>query len=162
MTLATATVGGWIQSADNHKATGFDLYNNDPAGGSLWLWAITVGNNGEGIYTTAQVAGHGANFAANATPIVTANALIPGVLYYDFYPAIDAGISLPSNTLFTGALAFEQELDVTGLWQFPGPLAVIGMGNSYRVQDHMANYSSPQGGGMLAVNFYYSWIPAVQ
>lgn len=157
--LQTASVGGWFQAVATNRAPGFDLFNNDNQGGSLWVYKVIVGNDGDGIFFSTLVNGHGANFAQNAVPIVTGQALIPGQLYYDVYPG-QANLINP-GVLVSNALVLLNESAGDDHIEMPGPIAVITPGYSLRVQNQMVNTTAPEG-TMFAVSFYYTYIPQIQ
>lgn len=159
LTLQTASVGGWFQAAPTNRAVGFDLFNNDTAGGSLWVYKVICGNDGDGIFHTALVNGHGANFAQNAVPIVSGQAQIPGQLYYDLYPGL-ANLITP-NFLISNMLVLLNESAGDDHIEMPGPLAVVTPGYSLRAQNDMVNTTAPEG-TMFAASFYYVYIPQIQ
>jgi len=154
--LSTASVGGFYVSSNHAKTPEFDLFNDDSLGRCLAVYAIIVGQDGEGIYQCLQVQGHHANGPIQGTPIVTGQGMLPGQLWYDVVNGYIGPPPFPTDTLVSNPYVFLEEAAAANQWALPGPLCVIRPGYSFRVANYMAEAPAMSFGGSMAVTFYYT------
>lgn len=153
---ATATVGAYAGSPVS-SGVEVSLYNNAPAGQYLYLWWMTVHNDGDGPYQCFSRQGVEGSLLQDGAPIVAGNAQAFGQAYWQ--PVAANPPDYPTDTGIGFPMFFGDESGFNATYRSPGPIQILPAGWSFCVDNTQAGTAF--GPTVLAITFYYSVLPFV-
>jgi len=119
-------IGAAFQHSNTTNDLCLDLYNNATDGSNLHLYYLVIFNDAQGMWAGNPHYGHGANFVANALPVITGAPSPPGQVYQDVVGSSFSGSNtIPNVTPLSFALMGGEETGSCPRVAPPGPLSVI-------------------------------------